>query len=546
MDGLTGGVWLLASDRKTLHLASSMSLSPYQTLPHQIQSGQGLVGSVASQGRALHTDNPSEHPSYDPSQDRGLGSIRGSFLAVPLRADREVMGVLAIGTAHKGDIGDHERVFIESVADIAGSRLSRMRLADELRGQLRQQGALCAMGREIACGLDLGGTLERALQWLNRLVEVEAGFLWLADSQAQTLELSAVHGVKADVGGGTSLFLDERLLGPAALDGQTPILDLETSSPRLVFVIRQLLACELRDLAVVPLHYHGELIGIIAMVNKVGAGFVVRDKALLSAAGDLIAVAVGNARLHAETVSLAKERERAHAAALRATRLATVGRLAASLSHEINNPMQTIRGALALALEDLEDETAVRNYMRMSMDGVDRVVQLVGRLRQIYRSSEEGARPVDINEAVRAACTYAEAASSRQGVPLECALESGLPHVTGVFDQVHLVLLSLTLCLTDALGAAGGGTLHIRTGFRDEKVRVEFDTSAPVAILNDVLEGEKEECLTEVGVRLAFSRDIIQAMDGRMRLEKAGEAQALTVEFPVSHGDPGRGTHARR
>jgi C4-dicarboxylate-specific signal transduction histidine kinase len=177
---------------------------------------------------------------------------------------------------------------------------------------------------------------------------------------------------------------------------------------------------------------------------------------------------------------------------------------------------------------------------------VDRVVQLVGRLRQIYRSSEEGARPVDINEAVRAACTYAEATSSRQGVPLECELDSGLPQVVGVFDQVHLVLLSLTLCLTDALGAGGGGTLHIRTSFREEKVRVEFGTSVPVAILTDVLEGEKEECLTEVGVRLAFSRDIIQAMDGRMRLETAGDAQALTVEFPVVSGNPGRGTLARR
>jgi hypothetical protein len=106
---------------------------------------------------------------------------------------------------------------------------------------------------------------------------------------------------------------------------------------------------------------------------------------------------------------------------------------------------------------------------------------------------------------------------------------------------VHLVFLSLTLCLTDAIAGNGGGDLRIRTGARDNRVRVEFRTSCPTPVLPELNENPSETGLTEASIRLAFTRDIIQAMDGEMTVSCEGGARTVTVELPAGRSDSALG-----
>ncbi|MCK5054294.1 MAG: hypothetical protein KAR65_08450, partial [Anaerolineales bacterium] len=64
-----GCIWMIAPDGERLELASSLSPSPVKNLPDRLRVGQGLVGWVVDQRKSLLTDNPTQHPNYDPKFD---------------------------------------------------------------------------------------------------------------------------------------------------------------------------------------------------------------------------------------------------------------------------------------------------------------------------------------------------------------------------------------------------------------------------------------------------------------------------------------------
>ncbi len=70
---------------------------------------------------------------------------------------------------------------------------------------------------------------------------------------------------------------------------------------------------------------------------------------------------------------------------LEIARWTLIGRLTASLFHEINNPMQAIHGAMALALEELDAPESIEAYVNLSQREAQRVIDLIQQVRSIYR-----------------------------------------------------------------------------------------------------------------------------------------------------------------
>ncbi len=111
---------------------------------------------------------------------------------------------------------------------------------------------------------------------------------------------------------------------------------------------------------------------------------------------------------------------------LRLVRLAAIGRLTASLVHEINNPMQTIQGALTLALENPRDAAEVDSYLRVSLQESERVVRIADRIRAIYSPSPHSPQVTDVNRAVEEAAATALKELVRQKVRLTSRPGRGL------------------------------------------------------------------------------------------------------------------------
>jgi PAS domain S-box-containing protein len=231
-------------------------------------------------------------------------------------------------------------------------------------------------------------------------------------------------------------------------------------------------------------------------------------------------------------------------------KMESVGRLAAGLAHEINNPMAYVRsnltqlrGALDLVrskLDGLRIASAdplrdAEELVDEALEGVERTVAIV---REVREFSHAGRRrePVDVNEVIEAALRMTERERA-DGVRIERALAARAP-VPGSSDQLCQVMVNLLSNAFQAVGAYG----RVRIGSHEEAglvvVRVEDDGPG---IAPDARTRLFEPFFTTkaaghgTGLGLYLSYEIVRSHAGEIRVESPGEAGAVfEVRLPAS------------
>jgi PAS domain S-box-containing protein len=241
------------------------------------------------------------------------------------------------------------------------------------------------------------------------------------------------------------------------------------------------------------------------------------------------------------------EQRAAEEALIQAEKLSITGRLAASLAHEINNPMQSVIGCLGLAQESLDagDEEDVRELLQIAAEELDRAAETVSNLRDLNRPSRpEDREPMDVNLQLEHVLMLTENQCRKRGVEVEWRPAEDLPTLILVPDRMSQVFLNLVLNALDAMPK--GGRLRVSTGCFDDPawVQVTFaDTGqgiVPDALphLFDPFYTTKSEGL---GLGLYITRNIIEEHGGRVEVESLlGEGTTFTVWLPVQQ-DAGEG-----
>ena len=266
-----------------------------------------------------------------------------------------------------------------------------------------------------------------------------------------------------------------------------------------------------------------------------------RQAALKAGADDYLLLPLLPAEVEARLrvhLGLLDERERLHQQVLQAERLCTVGRLTATLSHEINNPMQAIQGAVMLALEELDNPQTLAAYLHLCLDESKRVVQLLNRMSQVYRPQADVRESLDLNQLLQEAITLASKELKWQKIVLQIELDPQLPRFTAVANQLHLVFLSLLLNLSDTIQAAGGGRLYLRSYTRSQAIRIEFSTDVPFDPI-DALSPTSSAILAakkaDLNFNLFLSQDIIAAQGGVLEFQRSEEQTICRIELPTNH-----------
>ena len=248
----------------------------------------------------------------------------------------------------------------------------------------------------------------------------------------------------------------------------------------------------------------------------------------------------------------ARENERRfHEAQMRLTnanRVASVGQLAASIAHEINQPLAAISTTATTCEVILADETP--NLERLgaaigrTIRDVNRASDIVTRLRALFSKKEMVAANVDLNEATREVITQVSAGLQRDQVILRCELAEDLPPVTGDLVQLQQVISNLVRNASDAMTSVVDRPrqLVIRTNW-DGKQIVQLDVQDAGTGLNPALADKLFEPFYTtksegMGVGLFVSRSIIERHNGRLwAAPNEGPGSTFSFSLPRAIGD---------
>lgn len=232
------------------------------------------------------------------------------------------------------------------------------------------------------------------------------------------------------------------------------------------------------------------------------------------------------------------DQQETHAALIKSEKLALTGRLAASLAHEINNPLQTSIGCLGLAEEILDEKNEeLRVYLEMAMQELKRSSRIVKKLRDLNRRvdpSEKSA--ISLEEILQGLLLLTQNRMDDRNIQSMIENEATSKMIVASKDQIHQVFLNLVMNAIDAMPEGGKILLSLKNTKKPDGITITIrDTGHGMTpeVLNNLFDPfftTKEDGL---GLGLYICKQIIEDHEGKLEVESQfGKGTAFSIWLP--------------
>jgi len=223
----------------------------------------------------------------------------------------------------------------------------------------------------------------------------------------------------------------------------------------------------------------------------------------------------------------------------RAERLASFGTLVSGIAHEIKNPLVAIKTFAELLPERFTDSDFREDFAKVVVTEIDRIDDLVARLRGLAAPTPMPAGPIDIRESVSDTLSLLRAQLEHTRTAIRRDFQDAAPYVAVDPAQLKQLFLNLILNAVEAMGA--GGDLVIRILRRENPngswIAVEVSDTGP-GIPENIRAHVFDPFFTTKargsGLGLSICRGITDAHRGTIRVEnnQSGQGATIVVEFP--------------
>lgn len=299
----------------------------------------------------------------------------------------------------------------------------------------------------------------------------------------------------------------------------------------------------------VPLQHGTQLLGVLTLMSgSVEVSYDDNHLRLFEGIGRQAALALRNAQLYealANYASRLEEMVEEKTAELRSTqqmliraeKLASIGHLAASIAHEINNPLQPIRINLEDMLEDLQQGLTIDvRAIKSTQDSVERIRRIVNQLLDFAgkrTQADVDQQLIDASQVIEGIVNLNRKFFEKEGMTLSAELDRPLM-VYGSKDQLEQVFMNLTLNAQAAMHR--GGALAIRGRIEELDVRIDFQDNGsgiPEDMINKIFDPFFSTKPNGTGLGLFVSYGIIQNHHGSIEVEsQVGHGTTFTIRLP--------------
>jgi signal transduction histidine kinase/CheY-like chemotaxis protein len=252
------------------------------------------------------------------------------------------------------------------------------------------------------------------------------------------------------------------------------------------------------------------------------------------------AIAVLNAGLYQELRTTIHRVEESQRALVQAEKMAVVGRLIASVAHEINNPLQAVGNCLHLAgRKDLNTEHRDA-YLEMGKSELDRLISTVRQMLDFYRSDSEMREPVDLKEAVDQVLELLRSQITEKSINIVTNFKQPLPPVSVTRNQMQQVLLNLILNAIDAVSQyERSRTIWIDAIMNNDELQLSIEDSGsgiPNHLEQRIFEPFFSTKADGMGLGLMVSYGIVEAHGGTLKLAPSVYSKGANFQICIPYG----------
>ena len=309
------------------------------------------------------------------------------------------------------------------------------------------------------------------------------------------------------------------------LGGQTAAIDADHGFDRETF--KQFISFDVGDGA--PIYYHS----VGKLYRQPGGEVIAAVEALVSN----------------RLVQQDEERKEASAQIIQASKLATLGEMATSVAHELNQPLNIIRMAVwnsrrKLAQGDSDAQVANFEYLDAKLERIEgqisRASQIIDHMRMFGREAREDLEPIDPTKAVTNALDLMGEQLRLADIKVSTSLPAGGAMVMGHSIQLEQVILNLLTNARDAIGQRLGvvkGAIELCAIASGSEVTITCADNGggiPDGIISRIFEPfyTTKEVGQGTGLGLSVTYGIIRDMNGAISAENTDKGACFTIKLP--------------
>jgi len=419
--------------------------------------GRGLTGRIVESRTPEYIPDIGSAPQLLNRRLATVAGLRG-FAGLPLIADDQIVGVLAIFFGERRSFTSEERELMALLADQAAIAIRNARLLQALTTRQTHLETLVDVSRQLSKIQPVESLLGTISEACGRLLGSESvGFRLV---EGEELVLAGSWGDAKEVMITSRLRIGESLSGRVAASGEPLVVTDLVNDPRVIPTHRESISRRgYRALLAVPVKVGERVVGVLSIRTRREEGFSAEDLMIATAFASQAAVALENSRLYQETQRAYEELSQTQNQLAQASKMEAIGHLAGGVAHDFNNLLMVIMGRTELLVADLDTGDPKRHAIELIEETAHRAADLTRQLLAFSRKQVLQPRVLDLNSVVSNMSEMLRRLIG-EDIALVTVLAPTLGHVKADPGQIEQIIMNLAVNARDAMPHGGRLTLE--------------------------------------------------------------------------------------
>jgi len=452
-----------------------------------------------------------------------------SLLVSPVQSGEKPIGTISVQSDKLHAFSAWDEELLNALSIQAAIAIENSRLFQNTEQHLKEVNSLYSISRGLASSLDTDKLIKDVVNLLGTNFGYYHTQFFMLDEITGDLILKSASGEMAD-----RIEQNHQIPKGMGITGHV----VETAEPYfinnvndVVFFYRNPFLPDTQSEMAIPVIVNNLVTGVLDVQQKSPNRLTENDLQLMIAVADQLAVALQKAKIHTDLEHALQLEQSMRSQLVQSERLAVVGKLLASVSHELNNPLQAIQNALFLIKDEENLSAQGKQDLGVILSEAERMAALIDRLRSSYRPSIiSNLNPINVNVIIEDVQILIATHLRHIEILLEYNPSPELPIVLGSSDQLRQVMLNLFMNAAEAIGREGRIQVWTECLPQQNEVCITIKDTGP-GIDEDILPHVFEPFITNklsgTGLGLTITRDIINQHQGRIEVENAKEGGAV-------------------